>query len=152
MRDKNRILDVVEDIRYDPKFVTNRDSLIYMLRDFFYNAIDADAGEVKLITKRPSMEQRLPFIEQWIFEDYPHLYVSFEDNGRGISEEKEAQLNAYLRGESDLVTPLSTKGEEKGGLGTKNLRDFLYLHKGYCHYESLPSTTRIHLYFEKLEV
>ncbi len=152
VKEKDRVLDVTGEIDCDPEFVTNKDSLIYMLRDLFYNAIDAEAGEVRIITGRPSGTQRWPFIEQWTFEDYPHFYVSFEDNGVGISEKKAARLNTYLNNESDNVALLSIKGGEKGGLGTKNLRDFLYLHKGCCHYESLPSGTRIHLYFEKLEV
>ncbi len=141
-------LQIVEDLKYDPILNTNRDALIHMLRDIFYNAIDAGADKVIVVSKRPSKEEELPHYDKCTFEDYPSLYISIEDNGDGISLDKAMQLNNYLNGNFAGENNLSVKG----GLGTKNLRDFLYLHKGRCHYESFGNNTRIHIYFEKLEI
>ncbi|MCP4110923.1 MAG: response regulator [Desulfobacteraceae bacterium] len=141
-------LQIVEDLKYNPTLNTNKDAMIHMLRDIFYNAIDAGANKVTVASKRPSKEEDLPHYDKYTFEDYPSLYISIEDNGEGISADKAMQLNNYLNGNSESENNLSVKG----GLGTKNLRDFLYLHKGRCHYESCGNNTRVHIYFEKLEI
>jgi len=152
VEEKSCPLKVIKEIDYDPGFNTHRESLIYVLRDLFYNAIDAASKKVKVVSIRPSDKHQLPFIDRWAFEDYPSLYLLFEDDGKGISEQRAQKLNAYLVGEFDDESALTTKGKEKGGLGTKTLRDFFCLHKGYGCYESSPSGTRVHIYLEKLEI
>lgn len=152
VEEKRHPLECAEDLRYDPEFHTNKDSLVFMMRDLFYNAVDAGADSVRITAMRPSKEEKLPRFDDFAFEEYPSLYIGLEDNGPGISSEKAGQLNAYLAGTTSDESGLSTKGKEKGGLGTKNLRDFLFLHKGHCFYEHSDKGTVIHLYFEKLEV
>ena len=149
LAEKNAPLSVVCDFKFDPLFHTNKISLVYMLRDILYNAIDAAARTVTVSSRCPSQEDALRHQDVCRFEDYPMLYVCIADDGRGLAADKAAELNAYLHGKTDDAHALSTK--ENGGLGTKNLRDFLFLHKGQCYYELLQSTTRIHLYFEQLE-
>ena len=150
--EKEHALEVIEVIDFDPEFSTNKESLIYMLRDFIYNAMDAEATRIKVCSYRPAAEKQLPYINQCAFEDYPSVYISLEDNGNGITTEKAAQLNEYLIGGSDDATGLTTKGKAKGGLGTKNLRGFLLMHKGCCIYDSTQSGAKVHLYFGKLEI
>ncbi len=150
--EKEKEFEIDMDLAYDPEFNTNKESLVYMIRDLFYNAVDAGANRVRIVSRRPSQEDEPPHFNEFEFEDYPSLYLEIEDNGKGVSAEKAAQLNAYLSGDGGDETRLSTKGNDKGGLGAKNLRDFLYLHKGRCFYEPGRFGTIIHFYLERLEI
>ncbi|MBF0100337.1 MAG: sensor histidine kinase [Desulfobacterales bacterium] len=138
------------DFEFNPVLTTQEDALIYMFRDIFYNSIDAKASMIKLVCKRPTLEIDMPYLHMFNFDIYPSLYICVEDNGSGISPDKAKQLNDYLNGSEYEEHVLSTK--EKGGLGTKNLREFLRLHRGKCHYESVPQNTKIHIFFERLEI
>ncbi len=152
LEEKGKKLDIFEELSFDPEFLTNKESLIFMLRDFLYNSIDADAARVLVTAKRPSSGEAPPYFDECRFEDFPSVYISLEDNGKGIPEEKAQELNEYLSGQSDDASRLTTKAKSEGGLGTKNLRDFLFIHKGFCFYQPLPGATKVHLYFEKLEL
>ena len=99
-----------------------------------------------------SMGEMLPFFDLSKFAAYPVLYVLFEDNGTGIAPAKAVQLNSYLGGGLIDEKELSTKGKEQKGLGTKNMRDFLQLHNGMCYYEPAPIGTKVHFYFERLNI
>ncbi|MDM8557125.1 diguanylate cyclase [Desulfococcaceae bacterium HSG7] len=152
MADKGKTIRVLKDFAYDPVLQTNVDAISSVLRDLIYNAIDAGASTVKVISRRPSEERELPVADQWMFEDYPALYIRFEDNGKGLSRDMAGWINDYLNGRFDDQSSLSTKGKNRGGMGTKNLRDFLVLHKGYCHYQFTDTGVWVHIYLEKLEI
>lgn len=147
--EKGRKLTLEKKLAYDPELVTNQDALVYMFRDLFYNAADAGANHISILSLRPCAENETPYMEEMGFELYPSLYLCLEDNGKGITPEKAKQLNRSLRGEGEEGR-LSDK--PRGGLGTKNLREFLLLHRGRALYRSSNGTTRIHLYFERLEI
>ncbi|MBI4981036.1 sensor histidine kinase [Candidatus Woesearchaeota archaeon] len=153
--DKGATLKVIPQINYDPFLYTNRDVFISTIRDLFYNAIDAKATEVTVESRSPvdpALEGKLPLLDPSKFATYPALYVAVSDNGEGLPVEKAAQLNSYLSGASIDEKELSTKGKEQKGLGTKNLRDFLGLHGGRCFYQPAEQGTKVHLYFERLEI
>ena len=152
-KEKRSPLDIQLELSYDPVFNTNGDALVYMVRDLMYNAIDSGASAIRIIGKRPAQEEaNLPHLEQFCFKVYPSFYAVFEDNGSGIPDEKAKQLNDYLEGAALSTDELSTKGKEKGGLGTKNMKDFFRLHNGHGFYERYENGTRVHTYFERLEI
>ncbi len=154
--DKGTRLSLELETRYDPQLYTNHEVFVSTLRDLFYNAVDAKATKVVVWSRSPSdsaPEEHLPFLDLSKFATYPALYLSFKDDGEGITSDKAVQLNAYLEGSVINEKELSTKGKEQKGLGTKNMRDFLYLHNGHCYYEPLePAGTKVHLYFGRLEI
>jgi len=151
IEDKDHFFEMVmADDDFDPELSTHQDALIFMLRDLFYNAVDAGTRHVSVNIKRPSLEANLPYLDDFNFEIFPSLYLLIENDGRIISSAKCSQLNAYLNNENVDESVLSTKNS--GGLGTKNLREFLYLHKGRCRYESANDCSRVHIYFERLEI
>ncbi|MBF0225054.1 MAG: hypothetical protein HQK76_06320 [Desulfobacterales bacterium] len=153
IQDKKHEFIVETSLKYDPEMITNENALIYMIRDLFYNSIDAGSSAVRVLSKRPSQEEYLPYLNNFSFDIYPSLYLSVQDNGKGLSKEKLNQINDYLKRNIDSTENLSTKGDKKkGGLGSKNLRDFLLLHAGHCCYESDQYGTKVHLYLEKLEI
>ena len=94
--EKEHTLEVVGKINFDPEFITNKESLIYMLRDLIYNAMDSEATRLKVCSFRPANEKQLPYMDQCAFEDYPSVYISLEDNGNGITPEKAAQLEEWF--------------------------------------------------------
>jgi len=155
-KDKNSSIDVTLDSQYDPRLKTNRDTLIYTVRDFVYNAVDAQAQNISFSTRRPARDEEiLPHLDRFSFTEFPSLYLSISDDGSGIPQNKADQLNEYLLHPLGDAAQLSTKGEKgsQGGLGTKNLADFLSLHKGVCYYEPGHSRgTLVHVYLERLEL
>jgi len=154
-KDKNSSIELKLDLHYDPQLRTNRDTLIYTVRDFVYNAVDAGAKNISFLTRRPAKEERLPHLDHFSFTEFPSLYLRISDDGSGIPPDKARQLNEYLLNPKGDAAQLSTKTEKgtQGGLGTKNLADFLGLHKGVCHYEPNPSRgTFAHIYLERLEL
>lgn len=152
INDKGKAIHVIKDIAYNPILQTNGEAVSSVFRDLVYNAIDAEASEMRVVTRRPSEKDELPFADQSTFQDYPTLYVGFEDDGRGLSKDMAERINGFLKGRFDDESLLTTKGREKGGLGTRTLRDFLFLHRGYGHYESTENGARVHIYIEKLEI
>ena len=151
-KEKGVTLPIQQELKFDPIFITNKDAFIYTIRDIIYNAIDAGASRLKITALRPSEEEKLPYADEFSFGFYPNAYMMFEDNGSGIPPDKAREINHYLKSGSGDERTLSTKIKGEGGLGSKNFRDFLQLHSGHCHYESIEQGTRIHAYFEKLEI
>ncbi len=151
--DKKSALTMIKQIDYNPYFNTNKNEFITTFRDLFYNVIDAGATEIIIKSINPNQDTVLPYITSLKFANYPAIYVMIKDNGDGIQPAKAEQLNAYLEGKLEDNAGLSTKGKDQGGLGTKNLRNFLSLHQGHCYYEPDElKGTRVHLYFERLEI
>lgn len=153
-REKQSPLDVVMALDFDPEFKTNRDALVYLVRDMLYNAIDAGATQFHITGKRPTKEgEVLPYVDRFVFNLFPSFYLQCEDNGSGISLAKAQQLNDYLEGQGVHRVSLSTKRKDQGGLGTENMRNFFRLHNGHGYYEPVEGGgTRVHLYLERLEI
>jgi len=154
-------LDLTEEINYDPTFTTIPGLCVFMLRDLFYNVIDANSKKANVLTLDPSQfrREKLPYEQQFNFRTYPLLYVCVENeipglDGQNVSdwEKISGQLNDYLRSELDEENMISSKN--KGGQGTYYLKKFSRLHQGQGYYEvSLERKSMLlHLYFEKLSM
>lgn len=152
-REKQARLEVTTALDFDPELKTNRDALVYVIRDLLYNAIDAGATQFHIVGKRPAKEQGLfPYEERFAFVTAPSFYVRCEDNGGGIPPAKAEQLNEYLEGKVVAPEWLSTKEKDQGGLGTENMRNFFRLHSGHGYYERVERGTCVHMYLERLEI
>ena len=144
---------------YNPTFTTDKDTLVNVFKELFYNCVDAQATEVTVYSINPSKEEEkdLPLLNEITgFNTYPQHYLRIVDNGTGISEEHAERLNKYLITKEIDPSTLSTKGKttDKGGLGTRNLDNFLLLHKGHCRYRRREGQlgTEVHIYLEKTQI
>lgn len=152
-REKQARLEVTTALDFDPELKTNRDALVYVIRDLLYNAIDAGATQFHVVGKQPAKEDGLfPYEDRFAFVTAPSFYIRCEDNGAGISFSKAEQLNEYLKGNASVGDDLSTKEKDHGGLGTENMRNFFRLHSGHGYYERVERGTCVHMYLERLEI
>lgn len=155
----NLKMEVITNINYNPIFTTIKDLFVFMLRDFFYNGIDAGSSRYCVTTINAGAKdiRDLPAADKFSFKGHPIFYLLFENAIPNFDSEaytrladKSHQLNAALREDGENVTSLSTKA--KGGQGTAYLRNFCRLHQGHAYYE--PSMDRksmcLHIYFEKI--
>ncbi|MEK6846009.1 MAG: hypothetical protein AABY26_04575, partial [Nanoarchaeota archaeon] len=151
-------MEVNGDVAYDPTFTTIKDLFVFMLRDLFYNGIDANSGSYRIATLNAGALdiKTLPLAEKFTFKSHPLFYMRFDNEISGFNDEvyarladKATQLNAALSGNGENNAQISTKA--KGGQGTAYLRNFCRLHQGHAYYE--PSSERksmcLHIYFEK---
>jgi len=142
---------------YNPVMTTDKDTLVNVLKELFYNCVDAQATEVTVYSINPSEkeEKDLPFLAE-MGGLFPQHYLRIEDNGTGIPEEQVEKLNRYLTTGDVDPSSLSTKGKttDKGGLGTRNLDNFLLLHKGQCRYKRCEDKlgTEVHIYLERTKI
>lgn len=156
-------LELIPEVDYDPLFTTIEDLLVFMVRDLFYNAIDAGSHQVKVKTFNPSKYQKedLPFSEHFRpFKTHPSLYFSLENIIPDMNPEKQNslqakadELNHFLTGFAQQETvsdadQISTKSA--GGQGTRYLKNFFRLHLGQGHYQPTSEGMKLHIYFEKL--
>jgi signal transduction histidine kinase len=145
------------ELDYNPSFTTDKDTLVNVLAELFYNCVDAQATEVTVYSINPSTkkEEDLPLLNE-ITGLYPQHYLRIVDNGKGMSEEQVEKLNSYLTTGDIDPSSLSTKGKttDKGGLGTRNLDNFLLLHKGHCRYKRREDQlgTEVHIYLERTKI
>jgi hypothetical protein len=151
---ENLEIEVIRKGKYNPELKTNKPTFVYFLQDQIRNAYDAGASKISVTVKRPALEVNLPFFNR-VKENGqpPEAYIQFEDNGRGISQEKAEELTNYLKGATDDTGGLSSKGTEGGG-GTKYMRMILGSHQGRAFYERKvkedTSGTRVHTYLKRL--
>ncbi len=162
-------MEVSSDISYNPTFTTIKDLFVFMLRDLFYNGIDAGSVRYQISTLNAgAMDiKALPLAEKFTFKSHPLFYLRFENEISGFDEnvyarltDKAAQLNNALSGHGEDTddkdangkAPTSISTKVKGGQGTAYLRNFCSLHHGHAYYE--PSLERksmcLHIYFEKM--
>ncbi|TYT75480.1 ATP-binding protein [Desulfobotulus mexicanus] len=149
VHEKDLEVFIQEDIQHDPLFNTSRNAFIFMLRDLFYNAMEAGATRIHILSLDPGKERML------ISHSLPHgptpvLYLCFEDNGEGMSRSHIGRINGFLSGKTKYSDTLS--GKKQGGLGTRNLKTFLPLHDASCIYESEGCGTKVHLYFARTAI
>lgn len=160
-------LELISEINYDPLFTTIEDLLVFMVRDLFYNAIDANSRQVKVRTFNPSQYKRedLPFSEHFqSFKSHPSLYLSLENIIPDMTPEKKNslqakadELNRFLNGPipeefsgAGQIDAEQISTKSSGGQGTKYLKSFFRLHLGQGHYGPTSEGMKLHIYFEKL--
>ena len=148
---------------YDPVISTNKDALVYMIKDIVSNMIDhGKASEGTIVSRLPTKvdekdyETELPYYDLFNFNSFPVLYLGFSDNGNSISPEKATEINQYITsgiGETKNISSKKEKtGENESGFGTKNLHQISGLHDIKVHYAPSKTGTTIDCYFGRLEI
>jgi signal transduction histidine kinase len=160
-REKKSNINIITELNYDPIINTNRDALVYLIKDIVSNMIDhGNASEGTIISKSPKeikkndLEEKLPNYDHFNFTEIPILYLSFRDNGISITPEKADEINEYLSTGKGNTTEISSKKDKnkKSGLGTKNLYRISKLHNITIHYQPSSNGTTIDCYFDRLNI
>ncbi|MBT5342816.1 hypothetical protein HOL59_04470 [Candidatus Woesearchaeota archaeon] len=157
-KEKGSEIGITLELDYDPLISTNKDALVYMVKDIISNMIDhGKATKGTIVSKLPSEidNKRLPNYTRFVFKTHPMLYLGFKDNGISISTEKAEEINQYLSSGLGNTEDISSRKEAEnisGGLGTKNLQKISKLHDIRIHYQPSNEGTTIDCYFGRLDI
>ena len=162
-REKKSNIEVSLELSYDPHISTNKDALIYLVKDIVSNMIDhGKATTGKIISRLPTKidekdySTKLPHYNQFNFSSFPVLYLGFSDNGQSISQEKAEEINQYILSEAGNVEEISSrtnrKEKDERAFGTKNLLRISKLHDIKIHYAPAETGTTIDCYFGRLDI